>query len=83
MRCVTNARRGWGLLKLGKTIIPFKDEFPKDTALYDLWNTDPDEIREKKANQATENHVSAPERDIRYQFVTVDELAESEGYLCF
>lgn len=80
MRCVSNARRGWGLLKFGKTIIPFKDEFPKDTALYDLWNTDPDEIREKKANQATENHVSAPERDIRYQFVTVDELAESEGY---
>jgi type IV secretory pathway VirB4 component len=38
---VTNAKAGSGLLVTEKGIIPFTDDFPKDTKLYDLINTDP------------------------------------------
>ena len=48
MRACSNSPRGYGLFRYGKSIIPFKDEYPKDTHTYDLWNTDPDEIRRKK-----------------------------------
>lgn len=41
---VTNSNEGEGLLFYGNTIIPFKDKFPKDTALYAIMTTKPDEI---------------------------------------
>jgi hypothetical protein len=37
---VTNSKKGSGLIKYGKEIIPFENEFPKDSMLYDLWDTD-------------------------------------------
>lgn len=36
---ITNSQRGYGLIYNGKTIIPFKDEFPEDTELFKLMNT--------------------------------------------
>ena len=48
MRACSNSPRGYGLFRYGKSIIPFKDEYPKNTHTYDLWNTDPDEIRRRK-----------------------------------
>lgn len=41
---VTNSNEGEGLLFFGNTIIPFKDKFPKDTQLYGIMTTKPDEI---------------------------------------
>lgn len=38
---ISNSRRGSGLIVFGKTIIPFINEFPEDTELYKLWDTDP------------------------------------------
>lgn len=43
-----NARVGSGILKYDRTLIPFTDEFPKDTQLYEIWNTDPNETADKK-----------------------------------
>ena len=40
---VTNSNEGEGLLFYGNTIIPFKDHFPKDTALYRIMTTKPNE----------------------------------------
>lgn len=40
LNCISNSKRGSGLMKFGNTIIPFVNEFPKDTQLYALWNTD-------------------------------------------
>lgn len=49
---VTNAKRGTGLLVYDGTIIPFVDEFPKETKLYRLMSTKPNEVyQEKVKNQ--------------------------------
>ena len=41
---ITNSNPGEGLIIFGSTIIPFKDEFPKDTELYRIMTTKPDEM---------------------------------------
>lgn len=38
---VTNAEAGHGLLRIGGSIVPFANEFPRDGELYRLWNTTP------------------------------------------
>ncbi len=41
---VTQSGAGEGLLFYGSTIIPFVDRFPKDTQLYRLMTTRPNEV---------------------------------------
>lgn len=43
---VTNSNAGEGLIFYGNTIIPFKDNFPKNTKLYSIMTTKPQEISE-------------------------------------
>ena len=45
---VTNAKEGQGLVFAGNSIIPFIDEFPKETELYKMMTTKIEEIRKKK-----------------------------------
>jgi hypothetical protein len=40
---VTHSNAGEGLLFFGNTILPFTDRFPKDTELYRIMTTKPDE----------------------------------------
>lgn len=40
---ITDPAPGHGLIRVGDTIVPFVNEFPKDTALYRLMTTKPDE----------------------------------------
>ena len=40
---LTNAKSGQGLLKVGSAIVPFVNELPKDTKLYKLITTKPNE----------------------------------------
>lgn len=40
---VTNAPAGSGLLRVGHAIVPFINKFPKDTKLYQLMTTKPNE----------------------------------------
>ena len=42
---VTNSNEGEGLLFYGNTIVPFVDRFPKDTKLYRLMTTKPEELK--------------------------------------
>jgi type IV secretory pathway VirB4 component len=49
---VTNSNEGEGLLFYGNTIIPFKDQFPKDKMLYRIMTTKPNEMTD---NGGTEN----------------------------
>ena len=35
-----------GLLKIGEDVIPINDDFPKDTHLYKIMTTKPDELIE-------------------------------------
>ena len=44
---VTNSNAGEGLLFFGNVIIPFVDRFPKDTELYRLLTTRPEELAER------------------------------------
>lgn len=41
---ITGAKAGSGLLKVGGELIPFEDDFPKDTKLYKLLTTKPSEV---------------------------------------
>lgn len=41
---ITNAAAGHGLIKVGGAIVPFINEFPKDTELYRLMTTKPDDL---------------------------------------
>ncbi|MBQ8935977.1 MAG: conjugal transfer protein TraE, partial [Oscillospiraceae bacterium] len=42
---VTNSNEGEGLLFFGNVIVPFVDKFPKDTQLYRIMTTRPDETQ--------------------------------------
>ena len=43
MSYITNAEPGCGLIKYGGSLVPFRNRFPKDTALYHLMTTRPGE----------------------------------------
>ena len=43
---VTHRGPGEGLLFFGNVIIPFVDHFPKDTSLYQIMTTRPEEVAE-------------------------------------
>lgn len=42
---VTNSNAGEGLLFFGNTIVPFLDQFPKNTLLYQKMTTKPEEVK--------------------------------------
>ena len=42
---ITNSKAGQGLVFFGNTIVPFIDNFPKDTILYQKMTTKPEEMR--------------------------------------
>lgn len=48
LQFVTNVGPGQGLIFFGDVILPFKDKFPKDTIMYQLMNTNPDDLSEQK-----------------------------------
>jgi hypothetical protein len=41
---ITNAEKGAGLMKIGGNLVPFVNSFPKDTELYSLMTTKPNEV---------------------------------------
>lgn len=43
IKYVTDSGQGKGLIKYGETILPFEDKFPKDTVMYALMTTKPEE----------------------------------------
>ena len=45
---ITNSGPGQGILYTGKSIVPFVDKFPKDTKLYKVMTTKPDEVENMK-----------------------------------
>ncbi len=45
---VTHSGEGEGLLFYGNTILPFVDHFPKDTELYRIMTTKPQELKRER-----------------------------------
>lgn len=48
---ITGAEPGHGLLKVGSALIPFANDFPEDTKLYQLMTTKQDEVFEQKQKE--------------------------------
>ena len=46
-RFVTHSSEGEGLLFYGSTILPFVDHFPKNTELYRIMTTKPQELKKE------------------------------------
>ena len=44
LKYVTNSEAGEGLIFYGNVILPFVDHFPKDTKLYKIMSTKPNEL---------------------------------------
>ena len=85
---ITNAEAGHGLMKIGSSIVPFENSFPKDTKLYSLMTTKPAEKWEVSADrtivqpdvmrQVASGPVRADGTDDREDFVRkIREVAES------
>lgn len=58
IRYVTDSGQGKGLIKYGKTVLPFEDKFPTDTVMYALMTTKPEErqlLEEKLAKLKNAN----------------------------
>ena len=51
-RYVTNSEPGHGLLFFNNVILPFADDFPKDTELYKLLTTKPSEVEHAAETEA-------------------------------
>lgn len=47
IKYVTNSGKGKGLIFFGDVILPFEDEFPEDTLMFKLLNTDPNKKKKK------------------------------------
>lgn len=45
---MTNSEPGHGLLFFNNVILPFADDFPKDTELYKLLTTKPSEVEHEE-----------------------------------
>ena len=57
---ITNVDAGHGLIKVGSSLVPFANEFPKNTKLYQLMTTKPGEGLDAAVGVQSENAVSAP-----------------------
>jgi len=65
---ITNVDAGHGLLKVGSSLVPFENKFPKDTQLYRLMTT--------KLSDLHENVVKEPPITVGHPGSTSDEQAE-------
>lgn len=45
MSYITNVDAGFGLIKVGSSLVPFTDKFPRNTKLYKLMTTKPGEAQ--------------------------------------
>lgn len=59
---VKNSQSGTGLIKCGTTIVPFDNRIPKDSPLYDLYNTN---VHEKVAKGQVDGFVSSLIRETK------------------
>ena len=50
---ITNVGAGCGLIKVGSSLVPFENKFPKDTELYRCMTTKPSEMTHQSANVGT------------------------------
>ena len=55
---ITNVDAGHGLIKVGSSLVPFANEFPKNTKLYQLMTTKPGEGLDATAGAQSANNVA-------------------------
>lgn len=52
IKYITNAQKGCGLMKVGDSLVPFVDNFPKENPLYKFMTTKLDEVMEFKHDKS-------------------------------
>ena len=65
---ITNVDAGHGLLKVGSSMVPFENKFPKDTKLYKLMTTKPGEGIDEKKKKKKIREVSMNNADFDEMF---------------
>ena len=61
---VTHSGEGEGLLFYGSTILPFVDHFPKNTELYRIMTTKPQELKKRRMNDDEPQHFESKPVDV-------------------
>lgn len=61
---VTHSGEGEGLLFYGSTILPFVDHFPKNTELYRIMTTKPQELKRRRMNDDEPQHFESKPADV-------------------
>lgn len=69
---IVNARKGSGLIWTGQAIIPFMDEFPQNTKLYEIMSTNAaealsDSAAKEKANRMNKPLTEKEKEDMEYE----------------
>lgn len=75
MSYITNVEPGHGLIKIGSSLVPFENSFPKDTKLYKLFTTKLSEVVEQEAQEVFIRKM----REVSKNNPDFDEIIE--GYL--
>ena len=60
---ITNVEAGYGLLKVGSSLIPFVNRFPQNTKLYELMTTKPGEVQFDNYVEEDKHEQNKKQRD--------------------
>ena len=63
IKYITNAEAGHGLMKIGSNLVPFENDFPKNTKLYKLMTSKVDEVTEFRKQEREAAGDDPPDGD--------------------
>ena len=78
---ITNVEAGHGLMKIGSNLVPFENDFPKNTELYKLMTTKIDESAAfRKQEQASGKRSVTPEEEAEFKRRIMEVARNNEGF---
>lgn len=78
---ITNVEAGHGLMKIGSNLVPFENDFPKNTELYKLMTTKIDESAAfRKQEQTSGKRTLTPEEEAEFKRRIMEVARNNEGF---
>ena len=78
---ITNVEAGHGLMKIGSNLVPFENDFPKNTELYKLMTTKIDESTAfRKQEQTSGKRNVTPEEEAEFKRRIMEVARNNEGF---
>ena len=78
---ITNVEAGHGLMKIGSNLVPFENDFPKNTELYKLMTTKIDESAAfRKQEQTSVKRSVTPEEEAEFKRRIMEVARNNEGF---